>query len=389
MSANAQTTNNNGKPGENAKVNKIIIGIAAVAVVAVIAVFGIVYQRGKTTQDNVVKIGVNLSLTGPMAYWSTQIKNGLDLAVEQISYNGKKVKLVYEDNGGQAKNGVTAFQKLNMEKVCAVITAHTSIAQPQQVPAAQLKIPLLGTIIGPTDFGKKNEWSFLDWPAHEDVTPPLVEYVTQNLEAKTAAILVVNDDYGKDGAVLFTELFTKTGGKILIEETVQNDDIDVRVVLTKIITQNPDVLYTVTRENTLLAVIKQCAELGYKGRIIGEHSMASSNIMSNLPENIELVFGGSKGIADIDKMAPDFVEAYKKRFNETPDWVTLYGYSLGEYLFPIALKANGDNDKIRQMLSSLDITGVRGKLVMSDDRKISTRGSVYSLKNKQCNVVFE
>ena len=49
------------------KNTKIIFGIAVIVVVAVIAVFGIINQRGKNNEDNVVTIGAILPLTGKFA----------------------------------------------------------------------------------------------------------------------------------------------------------------------------------------------------------------------------------------------------------------------------------------------------------------------------------
>jgi len=187
--------------------------------------------------SNVAKVGVNLSLTGSLAYWGTQLKQGMEIAVAESNENkqAEKLQVIFEDNQGQAKNAISIFQKFaSVEKVSAIVTAHTYIAQPQRPLAQQYQIPLLATIVSAVGFGKENSWSFLDSPTHDQITPPVADYVARDLQAKTAVILVVNDDYGTDGASFFKQEFERDGGKVTGQETFGNTDKEMRSQLTAI-----------------------------------------------------------------------------------------------------------------------------------------------------------
>lgn len=355
------------------KKNKLLIVIGAVVLTAIIVTL---FRSRQSAADKIIRIGANLSLTGSMPYWSNQIKNGMDLALEKFASNDIQIR--YEDNQGNAKGAISAFRKLSGENVCAVVTAHTSIAVPQQVLADKVGIPLLGTVVGVSDFGEKNRWSFLDWPAHEDVVPPLVAYMTQKLRCKRAAILVVNDDYGSTGAKVFSAKFSEAGGVISGSESIANTEKDLRPILSKLLVNGVDSLYTITREETLLNVIKQSREMGFSGYIVGDHAMASSVIDKGLPDNISgIAFCGSAGIVEIEKAAPDFVSDYMKKYGDKPDWVALYGYSLAEYLIDAVRKTNGDKDKLRDSLSLVDMDTIRGHVRMAANRKINTACVVY------------
>lgn len=360
---------------------KMNVAIMTIVIALSVALLFAGCEKFGGDKDNAVKVGVNLSLTGSSPYWSTQVKRGLEVAAdEEMKKNNPngKLQVIYEDNQGQAKNAISIFQKLaTVDKVATIVTAHTYIAQPQRPLAGQYQIPLMATIVSAVDFAKENAWTFYDSPTHDEITPPVAEYAVKSLNTKKAATIVVNDDYGKDGANLFKEYFEKAGGTITGQETFGNTDKDVRAQLTKLLKSKPEVLYTVCREDVCVIIVKQARELGFKGYITGVNAFDTPGVWKGLgAEGEGIIFGNVAGLAD----SPEFDAAFEKRFGEKPDWIALYGYTVGKYLYPIVLENKGDREKIRQALSTLDITGARGNLKMSADRKVVNKGVVYIRK---------
>jgi len=88
-----------------------------------------------------ILIGTIQDLSGPIAAFGKQSRNGMQLRVDEINeqggINGRKVKLVVEDNGYDPRKAVLSAQKLvNRDKVFAVVghmgTAHNNAAMPIQ-----------------------------------------------------------------------------------------------------------------------------------------------------------------------------------------------------------------------------------------------------------------
>jgi len=78
--------------------------------------------------ETIVKIGVAAPLTGPQAHIGTDIKNGVQLAVDDanaagLTIDGKKIKLqlVAEDDEANPTKAATVAQKLVDAKVVAVV----------------------------------------------------------------------------------------------------------------------------------------------------------------------------------------------------------------------------------------------------------------------------
>jgi len=125
-----------------------------------------------------------------------------------------------------------------------------------------------------------------------------------------------------------------------------------------------------------VAVVKQARELGFKG-YIASVGIDTPNVWKGLGDQAEgIISGNVAGLAD----SPKFDSAYEKRFGEKPDWIALYAYTIGKYLFPIVLQAKGDREKIRYALSNLNVVSDRGDLKMSPDRKVINKGIVYIRK---------
>ena len=96
---------------------KTLIGVAIVIVVAFGAWFLFINNKpSPAVTGNPIKIGAILSQTGFAASFGESAKNAVQLAVEDINksggIDGRPVVVYYEDDHTDAKEAVSAFQKL-------------------------------------------------------------------------------------------------------------------------------------------------------------------------------------------------------------------------------------------------------------------------------------
>jgi branched-chain amino acid transport system substrate-binding protein len=73
-----------------------------------------------------IVIGTHQDLSGPIKVWGVPVSNGMKMAVEEINagggINGRKIRLILEDNGYDPKKGVLASQKMvERDKIFAMI----------------------------------------------------------------------------------------------------------------------------------------------------------------------------------------------------------------------------------------------------------------------------
>src|SRR3989304_5450544 len=109
-----------------------------------------------------VKIGVILPFTGGSSIASSEIWNGITLALEEANgaggVLGRKIELVKEDDESVPTKGVTAAQKLvTRDKVVALLgTYNSAVALPASDVARKAKIPMV-TGGGPPGAGAKGK----------------------------------------------------------------------------------------------------------------------------------------------------------------------------------------------------------------------------------------
>src|SRR6516162_11371827 len=84
----------------------------------------------KVTNDgisaNEIVIGTHQDLSGPIKVWGVPVSNSMKMAVEEINaaggINGRKIKMVLEDNGYDPKKAVLASQKMvECDKIFAMV----------------------------------------------------------------------------------------------------------------------------------------------------------------------------------------------------------------------------------------------------------------------------
>ena len=107
---------------------KTTLGLMALAVAA-----GTAHAQQQGVSKSEILVGSILDLSGPIAAFGKQTRYGMQLRVDEINeqggINGRKIKLLVEDDGYDPKKAVLAAQKLvNQDKVF-VVAGHTGTAQ--------------------------------------------------------------------------------------------------------------------------------------------------------------------------------------------------------------------------------------------------------------------
>ncbi len=99
-----------------------IAQLAALLALSISAAFA----QTQGVSKNEIVIGTEQDLSGPIVAFSKQLKNGMEMRVEEINaaggIHGRKLKLIIEDHGYDPKKAVLATQKLvQKDKIFAMV----------------------------------------------------------------------------------------------------------------------------------------------------------------------------------------------------------------------------------------------------------------------------
>ena len=331
--------------------------------------------------EETIKIGANLELSGGVASYGQSIEEGLELALEEINkegINGKKLELIKVDNKSDAAEATNGAIKLaNQDKVVAMIGSSTSTNTLAQVQVAQdSKIPLITpTGTNPTvtfKDGKLNDFVFRTCFIDPFQGTVAANFASETLKVSNAAVLIdSSSDYAKGLASAFKDSFKKNNGKIVAEEAYVAKDNDFRATLTRIKAKNPDFIFLPGYYEEVGLILKQAREIGLNVPFMGGDGWDSPKLVeiggAKALENTYITNHYSAG--DKDENIQKFVSAFKAKYNDkSPDGFAALGYDTA-YFLADAIKRAGDADpiKIQKALEETkDLTLVSGKFKLDD-----------------------
>ncbi|TET42764.1 MAG: hypothetical protein E3J66_03040, partial [Dehalococcoidia bacterium] len=225
----------------------------------------------------VIKIGAILQLTGDMAIFGESFKKGIDMAVEVINtaggIQGRKVKIIYEDDAAKAKLAVSAFRKLiTQDKVQAVIAGGMSSTAMSIAPIAEEnKVVIISPTASAPALSEFKDYFFRIQASDNYEGRVMAEFAYKELGAREVGIFYVNNDWGRGLAEVFKDRFTMLGGKVPIMESHELGDTDFKTQITKIKTVNPENLYLIGYLQEMSIILRQMRELGLKPRILSTY----------------------------------------------------------------------------------------------------------------------
>ena len=326
-------------------------------------------------ETNEIKIGGIFPLSGAVAVYGVECKNGIDLAIEEINaaggINGKNVVLISEDDEGNPDKTVNAYQKLTSKDGAKIIIgsltsgctqAITNRAQAQKV----VQIAPAATAPAITDAGDYIfRACFID-PFQGRVGG---KFSAETLNAKTAAILY---DTGNDYSVGLTEnfeaAFTQAGGKIVAKEAYTTNDKDFNAQLTKIKSANPDVVYLPDYYNVVALIAKQLRAQGIEAPIVGADGW--DGVLGNSSAEVLNGFYSNHYATDsTDPAVQAFVKKFNDKYSKDPNSFAALGYDSVYILKDAIIKAGSDDaTAVKEALKATNGDYVTGHLTFDEKR---------------------
>jgi branched-chain amino acid transport system substrate-binding protein len=146
---------------------------------------------GVLAQENVIKVGAVMALTGPAANFGTGVRNGMELAYRKLSPEERaRIKIYYEDDAFNPKNSITAFNRLREQYQVEIVVNTGSQTGKALAPLAEL--PLIAIASDPEVVaGKKHVVNF--WVTPDEEMQALLPYMVRRGYKKAARISSIHD----------------------------------------------------------------------------------------------------------------------------------------------------------------------------------------------------
>jgi branched-chain amino acid transport system substrate-binding protein len=292
-----------------------------------------------------IKVGVAEALSGGAAQYGVAIRNGFQLAADEINaaggINGNKIALVIEDEQGKKEEAINVFKKLIFQDQVLMVFGPTlsNSAQAADPIAQGAKTVVFGTSNTADGITSIGDFVFRNSVTEADVLPETLKMAAKKAGVKKVAVLYGNDDvFTKSGYDNFKKALEDLKIPVTTTETFAKGDVDFKAQLTKIKATNPDaiVLSALLAEGAPIMV--QARQLGLNVPIIGGNGMNSVKVFDLAKDKAEGLWVGSPwSIENQSEANRKFVVAYTGKYKTAPDQFAAQAYD-GLYIAAQAMK---------------------------------------------------
>lgn len=354
--------------------------VVAIAVV-IAGVFIYKSQNKEKTNDNVIKIGAILPLTGKTSFIGQSIANGLSLAEKQ--YPGK-IKIYYEDCQGDPKLAIASYKKLkNLEGIRYFIPALSSVTNALINDAEKDNSLLFSTCVSSSRITEKSPILYRLFLNSDGDARIIADYAIDSLKYKKFAVIFVNDDFGKDYATVFEDEVEGKGGEIVFQESFDKKANDYKDILIKLKeNKNYDAIYLLGYDNNFGILLKQIAESEIKKTILSIATIAQPIVIETIKNQLSMLpdiyYTNTMLYAknNVDQTKVHFINSYKNFFGTEPNYFAGFAYDW------ISVLVNSDLSKYPISLQNVSFDGVMGKIRFNQNRDAEFPVVIEKLKKQ-------
>jgi branched-chain amino acid transport system substrate-binding protein len=324
-----------------------------------------------------IHIAYWMVVAGPDASLGEDTKRGAEIAIQDKGGKlmGFPVKLTGQDEGCGPEGGQAAATKIASDPtVVAAIGSNCSSASRPGAPilwkAGISTVSPSNTAPYLTDPKRGPEYDGYLRTAHNDKVQGAVaaQFAIKKMGVKKAATIHDGSVYAEQLQAVFAEEFKKLGGTITAQEAVAPTDTDMRPVLTKIATGQPEFIYYpifIAAAGHITRQVKEVAGLE-KVYLMSADGSFSPDFYKAAGDTAIGMFHSSPDFSAFAAGYKGFLEKHKKKYGEAP-------------IAPF--HAHG-YDAAMMIFAAIEKVGVKDGDTLYIGRK-ALRDALYATKNMQ------
>lgn len=325
--------------------NRKTVKVAGAVLAALLAGTAAAADVGVT--DSEILIGEVLMLSGPAAFIGKSAAAGSKLAAAEINaaggINGRKLKVLYEDDGYVPARSVSAMRKLvDVDKVFAVtgttggsgVTAVLPVLDDAKVPTIVHVAP------NPTVLNPRRPSIFMIGPDYDLAAYQSIRHAVEKMGKKGAkfGLIYQNDDYGKSVLKGYQQAMKDFGLNSVAELPYQRGAKDFSAEALRFKSAGVEVLYLGTVIAEAGGILSESRRLNAEMTVLGNWAAGlPATIRLTAPSGYDYLFNDYYA-ALTDPAGQKFVESAKKHLS-ADEVASLSRYAVSGY---VAMKVMGE-----------------------------------------------
>jgi branched-chain amino acid transport system substrate-binding protein len=325
-----------------------------------LACAGLAENKGVT--DNEIIMGTCNALSGPSQFGGKETTIGINTYMNELNeaggINGRKVKVISEDDKYEPETAIVCFQKMMVNNAFGISGAYGSTCLAKYIPlCVNNKIPCVGHYAGTHFVGDPvKRYVFNARAAYKDEQHALVDKLW-DVGIRKIAVIYQKDPYGVDQLDGIKEGLAKHGAQIIASGEYVRNSNNIADAFNAVKVANPEVV-------VLGAVYTPCAKVAALAREANWNPIFVINSGSSEEAFIKEAGKDAEGKL-VTEVAPavsetglplvaKYIKALKKYYpNEKPGSVSLRGY-IDAMVWAEGLKRAGKNVDREKFVDGLE-----------------------------------
>ncbi|WP_046498576.1 ABC transporter substrate-binding protein [Syntrophomonas zehnderi] len=335
---------------------------------------------GGDKKSDTIKLGFLGAKTGEVANYGIPAEKGMQLAIEEINQSGgvlgKKLVGIYDDNKGDSSEIANIATKYaTQDKVAAMVgdpcTGLTKVAA--KIAQTNQVVLFSGGATG-TGVVEIGDYVFRNTLLDQFAVPVVVDWMINQQGWKNIAVITsLNNGYSTALTPVFKDAIKKQGGKIVLEESINDKETNFTAQVTKLKNAHADVLVFTGYYTEAALIMTEIQKKGLDINLIGGDGLYGSDLAKLGKKAVEEKVIFYCGFSS-DKPSPEsakFVAAYKEKYNEEPDMFSAQYYDAVMILAKAMQDANSADPKVfkNELAKLKDYPGVSGITSFREDRE--------------------
>jgi len=310
----------------------------------------------KQESQDKLTIGVILPFTGDFAFFGEEIRNGINLARQELDID---YKIIYEDDESLSSvAAVKAANKLaNFDNIDIAVTAIVDEAKPITHIFNNKKIPLL-IVWDSNKYVYEYDYLFSTGFSTEKAGKKIANFAYYDLNLRNIAIVSHNEAWAEIIYKSFQEKFESLGGKIVLHEKHDIPDKDYKGTILKIKNSKADGVYMPLIPPTSVNFMLQAEQLDLNKQLLAGDALIQDAIGA-AGSAAEDIYYTNTYVDDAEVLT----EKYKEAYGSEPIDITMVSFGYNG-LKTIAKAHEQNPDGLRQGL--YDVIG--GKTLDKEER---------------------
>ena len=376
--------------------NRLVRSAVAVCFAAVAAA-GCARQPAQQTRQPIggpaaepIRVGLVAPMTGSIATFGISTRQGAQLVFDEVNRRGgllgRQVELLVEDDAGKPEEAANVFTKLvNRDRVVAIIGSVATKCSLAGAPVCQRAgVPMITPASTNPKVTEVGDYifrvCFID-PFQGEV---ISRFLVEKLGLKRVGIIYdLTNDYSKGLADYVEANVKRLGGQVVSRQTFSEQDKSFKAQLTAMAAERPQAVFVSAYYTEAALIARQARQLGMKATFIGPDGFDSPMLVKSGGDAVEGAYFSNHYSAD--SKAPEtqvFVQAYTKRYGESPDALAALGYDAAGLLADAIKRAgSAEGRAIRDALAATKTyKGATGAISMDAKRNARKAAVILQVK---------